>query len=142
MRVIFCLYCVVVAFFFISAIPKNTAMITYDIADYGGDAKIKGKTDAIDFIYKDAKGEKFGLLIFTPPVYTYPYDYLIEWYGVKKYGYKPHKEKKGTFYLLMEVDGSKPWSYRGWMETVVKDGEVVFEKRLTSGIIIQKRIMK
>lgn len=142
MRVIFYLYCIVVAFFFISAIPKNTAMITYDIADYGGDAKIKGKTDAIDFIYKDAKGEKFGLLIFTPPVYTYPYDYLIEWYGVKKYGYKPHKEKKGTFYLLMEVDGSKPWSYRGWMETVVKDGEVVFEKRLTSGIIIQKRIMK
>lgn len=129
-------------FFLLVSIPKYLAMINYDLYDYGGDAKIRGKTDAIDFIYKDANGEEFGLLVFTPPVYTYPYDYLVEWYGKNRYNYIPHKEKKGNFYLLMEVDPSKPWSRNGWLETVIKTGDIVYEKKLDSGLIVQKRFQK
>lgn len=111
-----------------------------DVNDYGGMSKIKGKIEAIDYIYKDAHGEKFGLLVFSPPVYTYPYDYLIWWYGRNRYNYVPHKEKKGLFYLLIEPDIGKPWSYNGWLETVIKTGEVKETKKLPSGFIIQKRI--
>src|SRR3990167_6715099 len=111
-----------------------------DYFDYGGTAKIKGKIDAIDYIYKDAKDEKFGLLVFTPPVYTYAYDYIIWWYGKTKYNYVPSAEKKGTFYLLIERDPSRPWSYEGWLETVIKTGNVVYTKTLPSGFIIQKRL--
>lgn len=107
----------------------------------GGVAKIKGKLAAIDFIYNDAKGEKFGLLVFTPPVYTYAYDYLIWWYGQRKYNYKPYGEKKGTFYLLMEADPQKPWSYKGWLETVIKNGDIIFTKTLPSGFLVQKRFI-
>lgn len=122
-----------------TSIVSYTFIAKYDYKDYGGTAKIKGRIDAIDYIYKDANGKKFGLLVFSPPIYTYPYDYLLWWYGENKYKYLPHKEKKGLFYLLIEKDLSKPWSYKGWLETVVKTGNVIYTKTLPSGFIIQKR---
>lgn len=113
-----------------------------DFYDYGSTAKIKGKIEALDFIYNDAKGEKFGLLVFTPPVYTYPYDYLLHWYGWKKYGYVPPQEKKSKFYLLIEKDPFKEWSYKGWLETVIKEGHIIKTISLPSGFIVQKRELK
>lgn len=115
---------------------------TRDYFDYGGTEKIKGKIDAIDYIYKDAKEEKFGLLVFTPPVYTYAYDYVVWWYGKTKYNYVPAAQKKGAFYLLIEKDPYKPWSYEGWLKTVIKTGDVAYTKTLSSGFIIQKRIQR
>lgn len=124
----------------IFVIPQIYAL--YFKSDYGGVAKIKGKEEAIDFIYKDASQKPFNLLVFNPPVYTYAYDYLVWWYGGKKYNYLPGSEKKGTFYLLVEPDWGKPWSYKGWMETVVKTGKVIWTKQLNSGLIVQKRSEK
>ncbi len=121
---------------FVSAIKTSV----YDYSDYGGTAKLKGEIDAIDYIYKDAKGKPFGLLVFSPPVYTYPYDYLIWWYGQKKYGYVPYGEKRGTFYLLIQPDWDKPWSYKGWLETVIKSGKIESTVTLPNGFIVQKRI--
>ncbi|MBI5613389.1 hypothetical protein HY947_00530 [Candidatus Gottesmanbacteria bacterium] len=119
---------------------QNTiSLFAHDYSDYGGTAKIKGKIDAIDYIYQDANGKPFGVFVFTPPVYTYEYEYLFWWYGEKKYGYAPYTEKKGIVYLLIEKDLDKPWSYNGWLETVIKDGEVVKEVTLPSGFIIQTR---
>lgn len=125
--------------FTFSYISHTVELYNNDLNDYGGTHKIKGKLDAIDYIYQDAKGEPFGLLTFTPPVYTYAYDYLVWWYGSRKYRYIPNSEKKGIFYLLIEPDPEKPWSYKGWLETVIKTGTVLETKTLPSGFIIQKR---
>lgn len=114
----------------------------YDYPDYGGTAKFIGKMDAVDYIYKDANKKPFSLFVFSPPVYTYPYDYLIWWYGEKKYGYIPTQDKKGTFYLLIEPDGEKPWSHKGWLETVIKSGTIIKTVTLPSGFIIQKRVIE
>lgn len=127
--------------FFLSFVNKTIFFYKNDFNDFGGTQKIKGKIEAIDYVYKNAKGKKFGLLVFTPPVYAYAYDYLIWWHGSKNYNYIPYKEKKGTFYLLMEPDSSKPWSYDGWLETVIKTGTIVETKELPSGFVIQKRSM-
>ncbi len=108
--------------------------------DDGGVAKIKGKLAAIDYIYEDANSKDFGVLFFAPPVLTDNYDYLIWWYGSRKYGYTPYSEKKGSVYLLIEPDSSNPTSYNGWLETVIKTGKVQSTKKLPSGFIIQKRI--
>lgn len=113
-----------------------------DLADYGGTAKIKGKIDAIDYIFADADGRQFGLLVFSPPVYTYPYDYLLKWYAAKKYNFSPKQEITDEFYLLIEPDPAKPWSYRGWIETVIKRGKAVKTITLPSGFIIQKRMLE
>lgn len=139
-RILQVLSVLVFLIFLIHAIPFAWNNFSQDLNDYGGIPKIKGKIDAIDYIYKDAKGEKFGLLVFTPPVYTYPYDYLVWWYGDRNYHYIPHQEKNGLFYLLIEPDLTKPWSYKGWLETVIKTGTVIETKELPSGFIIQKRI--
>jgi len=121
----------------------NSALKTtiYDYSDYGGTAKLRGKIDAINFIYNNADGKKFNLLVFTPPVYTYPYDYLFWWYGQNKYGFIPENKKEGTFYLLIQPDSNKPWTYKGWLQTVIKTGRIESTITLPSGFIIQKRIV-
>lgn len=109
-----------------------------DFYDDGGTAKIKNQIKALDYIYQDAQGEKFNLLVFTPPVYDYSYQYLLHWYGEEKYDYFPGSEKKGLFYLWIEPEPSMIW-HEGWLETVVKTGRIIKEETLPSGFIIQKR---
>lgn len=137
---LFILFATFFSIFVLSGTLNGIKTFLKDYADYGGMVKIRGKVDAIDYIYKDARGEKFGLLVFSPPIYTYPYDYLIWWYGQKNYHYVPHQEKQGLFYLLIEKDVVMPWTYKGWLETVIKTGKVIKTWQLPSGFIIQKRM--
>lgn len=111
----------------------------YAHPDYGGVAKYQGKLDAVKYLYSDSHYDLAHVLIFTPPVYTDPYDYLLWWYA-KNNGYRvPDSQKNGTFYLLMETNPYEPWSYQGWLETVIKSGKIVITTTLPSGLIIQKR---
>ncbi len=113
---------------------------TYDLHDFGGVEKIKGKKAAIDYVYHDAKGQPFSEFTFMAPIYTYPYDYLFTTYGKQAYGYVPGREKKGLVYLIIEPDASKPWTYKGWLETVIVGGDIINTATISAGQIIQKRI--
>jgi 4-amino-4-deoxy-L-arabinose transferase-like glycosyltransferase len=157
-----CSYCLVLAFknFKKSVIPKITIVVfcfflissldatarwmignfRYDMTELGGVEKIRGKRMAIDYVYQDAKGKPFSVFVFMPPIYTYPYDYLFKTYGKDTYGYAPGNQKKGLVYLIIEKDNSKPWTYNGWLETVIKDGDIIETKTLITGHIIQKRM--
>lgn len=137
-KVKFLIYVFILTYIFLF-VRQTYTWYKVDLPDYGGTAKIKGKIDALDYIYKDAGNKKFGLFVFTPPVYTYAYDYLLNWYGKNKYGYIPPQSKNQTFYLLIEPDPVKPVSYKGWLETVIKTGKVQKTVKLPSGFIIQKR---
>lgn len=120
---------------------QNAILITRsDLNDFGGDNKIKGLIEAVDYIYKEANGKNFGLYEFSPAILTDRYDYVLWWYGKKNYGYIPYKEKRGLVYLLIEKDKTKPWSYEGWLETVIKDGNLLSTHILRSGFIVQKRM--
>lgn len=44
---------------------------------------------AIDFVYKYADNKNFKVYTYLPSVIDYPYQYLIWWYGLKKFGYLP-----------------------------------------------------
>ncbi len=44
---------------------------------------------AIDYVYSQAQGQDFKVYTFMPSVIDYPYQYLIWWYGQKKFGYLP-----------------------------------------------------
>lgn len=131
----------VVSLMLVSFIQSSYRFWKNDYPDYGGTAKIRGKVDAIDFIFSDAKERNFGLFFFTPPVYTYAYDFVNWWWGGGHYGYIPPKEKKPVFYLLAEPDSEKPWTYKGWMETAITGGTIVNTWTLPSGFIVQKRTM-
>lgn len=49
----------------------------------------KNEIAAIDYIYKYANGQNFKAYAYLPSVIDYPYQYLIWWYGRKKYSYVP-----------------------------------------------------
>lgn len=137
--IIFALFSIYLSILFLAAVTNAIQTWEHDKNDYGGTSKIRGLTDAFDFIYRDAKDTKFGLLFFAPPVYTYQYDYMEWWYAKAKYHYLPHKEKKGIFYLLIEPDPAKPLSYQGWLDTVIRTGHIISTTTLPSGFIVQKR---
>jgi len=117
----------------------------YDLNDLGGVEKIEGKKIAIDYVYQDAAQtlpagrQAFSQFTFMAPIYTYPYDYLFKTYGKKTYGYLPGIQKKGLVYLIIEPDGSKPWTYKGWLETVIVGGDIIKTVTLPTGHIIQVR---
>lgn len=135
--------CTVLAIFLISMIASSAwrMMISYryDFHDLGGVEKIQGKKIAIDYVYADAKGKPFSEFTFMAPIYTYPYDYLFQTYGKQTYGYVPGSQKKGRVYLIIEPDASKPWTYKGWLETVIVGGDIIKTVTLPTGHIIQVR---
>lgn len=116
---------------------------TIDYPDFGGKEKVAGKRSMIDKIFADAQGKPFNVLVFTPPVYTYSYDYLLKTYALQKYGVVPGNEKKGLTYLIMEIDGTKPLSYQGWLDTVIKTGTILDHQYLPKeDVFIQKRMFE
>jgi len=130
---------VILSLLILSAVNSSFKTTIYDYSDYGGTAKLKGKVDAIDYIYKDAKGSPFGVMTYAPGIYTYPYDYLLWWYGKQKYNYLPYAQKKGIVYLLIEKDYERPWAVNGWLQTVIKNGTIIKTVTLPSGFVVQKR---
>ncbi len=133
------LFTAILALFSYQALILGFKDFRNDYYDYGGYHKVKGEKEAVDYIYRDANGKKFGLFVYTPGVFTYQYDYLFQWYGKKKYGYLPSQEKIGMFYLLIEPNSYNRWAAQGWMDTIIKTGKVVETKVLPSGLIVQKR---
>lgn len=122
-----------------STVNRMITNIRFDLWDAGGVAKIQGKKAAIDYVYQDAGGKEFSEFTFMPPIYTYPYDYLFLTYGKQTYGYVPGTGKKGLVYLIIEPDDAKPWTYKGWLETVIAGGEIIDSVTLPTGHVIQKR---
>lgn len=49
----------------------------------------KNEIAAIDYVYQKAEGKTFKVYTYLPSVIDYPYQYLIWWYGFKKFGYLP-----------------------------------------------------
>ena len=121
-----------------ASVKRMQISYSHDYQDFGGIEKIRGKKIAIDTVYQEANGKPFNVFTFMAPVYTYPYDYLFLTYGKDRYGYIPGNEKRGDVYLIIEPD-NQDW-YKGWLETIIKDGTVVNTEQLSTGHIIQHRI--
>lgn len=99
---------------------------------------LRSELEILEYIYNSAGGKEFNILVFTPPVYDYHYQYLKWWYGKKK-NYIPGEEKKGLFYLIMEPDIYRPWAVEGWLKTQIKVGEILERKVFQNGVILEKR---
>lgn len=114
----------------------------FDYHDEGGIHKMNGIKQAVDEIYQDADGKPLTVESYAEYGLTSAYDYAIPWYGKSRYGYAPSEKDTGLLYLFIRPDYAKPWAVNGWKETVVKRGEVVWEKELPSGFIVEKRTLE
>lgn len=124
---------------FVGSLFRMYVSYTIDIKDLGVYDKIMGKRFVIDTIYADSAGAPFNVFIFTPAIYTYPYDYLFKTYAKQHFGYEPGNQKHGLAYLIIEPDKSQPWRQKGWLETVVQGGNTIWIKTLLNGLILEKR---
>ncbi len=71
-------------------LKEITKFFTHDIFTSSSDPSVlKNEVAAIDYVYQYAKGQNFQVYTYLPSVYDYPYQYLIWWHGMKKFGYLP-----------------------------------------------------
>ncbi|HSW87822.1 MAG TPA: hypothetical protein VLG12_01545 [Candidatus Saccharimonadales bacterium] len=116
-------------------------IIKINATSQGDTGTLKNELRVIDFIYRDANHNLFGEFVYTPPIYDYAYQYLFWWKG-KQYGYEPTKDKNNIFYLIIEPDKERPYAIKGWKETVIKSGKILWDKTFPGGITVEKRIGK
>lgn len=99
---------------------------------------IRDQILAIDWIYKDAKKERFNVDVYVPPVIPHAYDYLFKWLGTRKYSQEPMVERASLLYTLYEVDGPHPERLESWLSRQSKIGIVQEEKKFGE-ITVQRR---
>ena len=130
---------VVVVVLFACSINQLKLFNTFQKSDWIGDSSVyRNQTQIIDYIYKEAGGNKFNYLVYTPPIFDYPYQYLFKWYAVKKYGHSPEKSVQKLLFVVLEPD-TMPDRQKAWLDVRKGDGKVVKEKVFDSGIIVQTR---
>lgn len=93
---------------------------------------------AIDWIYQDAGEKEFNVDVYVPPVIPHAYDYLFTWYGVKRYGREPEKERVTLLYTLAEADNSHPERLTAWLDRQAEIGKVIDEE-IFGDITVQER---
>lgn len=86
-KLISLIFTILIIFFALSNI------INFFLNDFGKSnldpSLFRNEIAAIDYVYKYAMGKNFKVYTYLPSVIDYPYQYLIWWYGLKKYGYLP-----------------------------------------------------
>lgn len=93
----------------------------------------------VDAVYDDSKGKPFGAFVYTPPIYSYAYDYLFWWRGRTKYNRTPTASKDGLFYLVIEPNDDKPWESDGWKKTKIISGKTIWTKEFQGKITVERR---
>ncbi len=89
---------------------------------------------AVNWIYQNAKGRKFNVDTYVPPVIPYAYDYLFTWID------NPDKVENqvSLLYTLYEADPDHPERLKAWLERQKGIGKIVKEQRF-GGIVVQER---
>jgi len=96
---------------------------------------------SIDWIYQDAQGEKFNVDIYVPPVITYSYDYLFQWYGEKEYHYQPLEENVSLLYTLYEIDKPHLFLLDSWLARQDGIADTIRVEKF-GGITVERRLRK
>lgn len=97
---------------------------------------------SVDWIFEDAKSNKFNTDVYVPPVIPHAYDYLFLWRstelcGEDKCGITSGGEES-LLYTLYEVDPPHPERLEAWLERQKGFGEIDYETSF-GGITVQRR---
>ncbi len=125
------------------AIEINPLQIIESIKNpfWQGDISLyRNQLEVVDYVYKYAQGKKFNYVLYTPPIYDYPYQYIFSWYGKNTYGYLPSEKKERLFFLIMEQDNQYPNRLKKWLEVRNGDGKIIDKKTLDGEVQLQIRI--
>jgi hypothetical protein len=133
---------VIVAILVVGIFNPWSMVHSMSIPLWEGDASVyRNQTNAVDYVYKMAKGKNFKYIVYTPPVYDYTYRYLFQWYGGKEYGYQPTDKNPYYLFVIIEPDYQFPDRITQWLKVRENDGKIISESKQKGGIIIQTRIL-
>lgn len=126
-------------FAFLKFLPENTGVFFQAgqrLFKYGDMLK------TVNYLYQEAKGEKFSVHPFTIPYFSdHAWKYLFSWYGAKKYGYLPAEVGSKTFYTIYQPDEGQPWFLSSWLEKEEKQGKTI-ERNQFGIITVEKRVVQ
>ena len=133
-------YLIILVFLCFFAFDNGRMLKNYLIAGVDGPEHITlgNMKQAVDWIFTDAKGRRFNVDTYVPPVIPYSYDYLYLWMGTSKYGKVPEGAAEKLLYTLYEVDPPHPERLEVWMERQKGIGKIEEEVRF-GGIGVQRR---
>jgi len=126
---------VILAVFFLLFFQMQIPAIKSYLANGRSNVNFKEQMLAIDWIYKDANGEKFNVDVYVPPVIPYAYDYLFMWRGEQS-SIKPSPDRVKLLYTLNEEDF--PDRLGKWLTRQDIIGKIVRTASFR-GIAIQRR---
>jgi 4-amino-4-deoxy-L-arabinose transferase-like glycosyltransferase len=126
-------------FFF--AQPNFVLLKNFLIAGFDGPEHVSlgNQLQAIDWVYQQAGDQPFNLDVYVPPVIPYAYDYLLLWYGPKKYSRLPNKAQEPLLFTINEVDPPHPERLQAWMDRQSGIAEVKKQEKF-GGVEVQRRI--
>ena len=106
-----------------------------------GDAAVfRNQIAVVDYVYQQARGEKFNYIAYTPPLIDYTWQYLFSWYGKRKYGYPPSQSTQRLFFVILEPDYQMPERREIWLEQRKGDGRIVKREIVKGGIEVETRV--
>ncbi len=120
--------------FFMNNIPVTWAKIT-DGCDGPTSICFINQRQALNWIYSDAKGQKFNVDVYVPPVIAYAYNYLLEWNSNPDLT----TNQVPLLYTLYEVDPPHPERLDAWLARQKGIGKVL-DTYKTGGITVERRI--
>ena len=101
---------------------------------------LEDRINAVDFMYSKAQGEPFKTEIYIIPYYQEePWNYVLKWYALPKYGYLPSDDAESAF-LIYEPDYDYVYRLKTWLEeadikyskvkSVYKSNSLTVEERM------------
>ncbi len=127
-----------VIYFFYLFLTANVPLVMARLSDRCNTLEsicFVNQKQAIDWIYSDAKGQKFNVDVYVPPVIPYAYDYLLKW----KSNLNLVENQVSLLYTLYEVDSPHPERLNAWLARQKGIGKVQ-ETFVSGGITVERRI--
>ncbi len=127
-----------VIYFFYLFLAANVPLVIARLSDRCNTLEsicFVNQKQAIDWIYNDAKGEKFNVDVYVPPVIPYAYDYLLKW----KSNPNLVNDRVPLLYTLYEIDPPHPERLDAWLARQKGIGKVL-ETYHTGGITVERRM--
>lgn len=101
---------------------------------------LAAKKYAVDLIYIDSSGEPFTVFAYSPAIYTYDYDYLLQWVG-DSYGNLPQKDISTSRYVYLIIPKTTNFIKEDFINyrTPTVKFQTLKEWRLDDGTMVIKR---
>lgn len=98
--------------------------------------------ELLDYVYNEAGNKPFSYDYYSVPYWrNESWEYLFSWYGAKKYGYTPQKDRTQVFYVFIEPEEKLNYQKDQWYKGLEENSEFI-DKKISGKLTAEKRMKK